>query len=169
MLYHVDKQSHPGRCRSCALKGNTKRLLAPYDPALFKSSIYRAWSNMKTRCTNTKIADYPRYGGRGITVCENWQTFAGFAEDMLSTYQEGLTLDRVDNNSGYSRENCRWVTARDQANNRRSNRLFTLNGQTATLEEWIRLRGLKSSTVRGRFYCLHWSIERSLEMQVCGE
>lgn len=137
-----------------------------YDRALFQTPIYRVWFNMKTRCSNRRITDYHRYGGRGISVCEKWQRFAGFFEDMGPTYQDGLTIERIDNDAGYTRENCRWATKREQANNRRSNRWFTIDGETKTLEQWIRTVGLNSSLVRSRFYMLKWPIEKALGLEV---
>jgi len=136
-----------------------------YDPALYQSPIYRAWSNMKTRCYNESVPCFARYGARGITVCDEWQTFAGFLSDMGPSYRQGLTLDRRDNNKGYSTDNCRWVDRTVQANNRRSNRLVCIDGETKTLEQWIMARGLKSSTVRQRIYGLKWTVERSLELE----
>lgn len=117
------------------------------------SKFYRAWVNMKTRCTNPRVKYYERYGGRGIKVCEKWKTFDGFIDDMLLTYKDNLTLDRIDNNGDYSKNNCRWVTQKIQANNRKSNRLVTYKGITKTLTQWIDSLGLKSSTVRQRYYC----------------
>jgi hypothetical protein len=93
-------------------------------------------------------------------------SFAGFYEDMGPTFKAGLTIDRIDNNKGYSKENCRWVNRMVQANNRRSNRLICIRGETNTLEQWIRIMNLKSSTVRQRFYGLNWSIERALGLEV---
>jgi hypothetical protein len=138
-----------------------------YDAALYQSPIYRVWSNMKNRCYNRRQQiDFQRYGGRGITVCHKWQKFSGFFEDMADTYRNGLTLERIDNNSGYSKQNCRWASRIEQANNRRSNRSFVIGGVTRTMAEWIRLSSLKPSTVRQRFYGRNWPIERALG-EVC--
>lgn len=126
------------------------------------SSFYRAWVNMKTRCTNPKDKNFSRYGQRGINYDDKWKTFDGFIEDMYDTYRRGLTLDRIDNNKGYSKENCRWATMRTQSNNRRSNKLITINNVTKTLEQWVRVSNLKSSTVRQRLYVYKWSAEQAL-------
>ena len=79
---------------------------------------YRAWNNMLNRCTNPNVKSFPDYGGRGITICERWLKFENFLEDMGPS-PEGLSIDRLDNDIGYSKENCAWRTSLDQARNRR--------------------------------------------------
>lgn len=138
-----------------------------YDSALYQTAIYKAWSNMKTRCRNSKIRDFSRYGGRGISICKKWDSFAGFYSDMGKSHRHGTTLERIDNNKGYSKVNCRWDSKKAQANNRRSNRFFRIDGETKTLSQWIEKSGQKSSTVRQRFYVLKWPILRALGMEVC--
>lgn len=137
-----------------------------YDKALYNTAMYRSWRSMKSRCNNPKVPEYGNYGGRGITVCEKWRTFAGFLEDMSSTHQEGLSLDRIDNEKGYSKENCRWATRTQQSNNRRTNRQLTLNGITKTLTQWIVESGQKPSTVRQRYYGYKWPLQKALGMEV---
>jgi hypothetical protein len=133
-----------------------------YDRALFQGPIYRTWFNMKTRCRNTRTADFGRYGGRGIVFCDKWDRFAGFYEDMGASYQPGLTLERIDNNRGYSKDNCRWATRTEQANNRRSSHFITFNGETKTLAQWARSLGIKRSTLGARLTTYHWPIEKAL-------
>lgn len=88
-------------------------------PISVNHSVYQAWENMKTRCRNPKSTQWIWYGARGIDFYERWDIFENFYEDMFGTWKEGLTLDRRDNELGYSKENCRWVTWEVQANNRR--------------------------------------------------
>lgn len=125
---------------------------------------YNAWVNMKARCDNANKPDYHRYGGRGITYEPRWQTFGEFFDDMHASYKPGLSLDRIENSKPYSKENCRWATRYQQANNTRRNRLFTIDGITKTFSEWVRISGIKSSTARQRYYVYGWSIKRALGM-----
>lgn len=79
---------------------------------------YVAWTNMKTRCNNPNSTQYKWYGGRGITICKEWDDFEVFYNEMFPTWQIGLELDRRDNNSGYCSANCRWVTHAENCQNR---------------------------------------------------
>ncbi|MCK8648854.1 hypothetical protein M1M06_07325 [Ralstonia insidiosa] len=110
---------------------------------------YRIWAQMKGRCTNPNNTSYPRYGGRGITVCERWMTYEGFLADMGHP-PAGTTLDRIDNSLGYSPENCRWATWTQQQRNKRSNVFITHAGETLCIAEWAEKSGITSSTLRKR-------------------
>jgi len=121
--------------------------------------IYNSWDNMKQRCLNENRADFPNYGGRGITICDEWiNSFERFRDDMLPTYEAGLTLDRIDVNGNYCKENCRWATKKEQSVNTRRNRHITFNGLTKTLTEWGVFFGIKRSTLSQRFYVYKWDL-----------
>lgn len=98
--------------------------------------VNRIYRNMKKRCDNPNCPDYHNYGGRGIKYCKEWSTFEGFWEDMKEGYSDKLTLDRIDNDKGYSKENCRWVTRKIQARNTRANRYIEYKGQRKTVADW---------------------------------
>ena len=89
-----------------------------------KSSIHNIWTSMKNRCLNKNVLNYKNYGGRGITICNRWLSFQNFFNDM-GDKPNGLSLDRINNDKGYSKENCRWTTIKKQNNNRRTNVFLT--------------------------------------------
>jgi hypothetical protein len=105
---------------------------------------------MKNRCMNRKCKEYNRYGGRGITLCERWNKFELFYEDM-GIRPNGLSLDRIDNNKGYCKENCRWATREEQNRNKRNNTFLTIGDRTMTIAEWAKQEGSVSfSTIWAR-------------------
>lgn len=125
--------------------------------------LYRIWANMRTRCNNPNFARYADYGGRGIKVCEEWGTFEPFREWAVSNgYKENLTLDRIDNDGGYCSENCRWVTQREQCNNKRNNHTLTYNGETLTISEWAQRLNMNYFSLHDRITKLGWSAEKAL-------
>ncbi len=127
--------------------------------------IRNIWYSMKERVLNPAHISYPRYGARGVTVCERWMDLENFYADVVDGCAPGLSLDRIDNAGDYCPENVKWSTRKEQANNRRSSRLFTINGETKTLAQWIDTAPVKSSLVRQRFYVLGWPIEQALEIR----
>lgn len=127
-----------------------------------KTKFYRTWWSMKQRCNDSNYRGFYLYGGRGIKVSSEWSSFKNFYNDMFSTYKNELTLDRIDNDKGYSKENCRWATPKEQANNRRSNKLITSFGITLTLAQWAERTGIKYKTIWQRINAYHWSYEKAL-------
>jgi len=124
---------------------------------------YRIWTNMKDRCTNPNNKAYHRYGGRGITVCERWLKFDNFLADMGQPI-ENLTLDRIDNNKGYSPRNCKWSTCMEQARNRHTTIVLTAFGETKSLMEWIddeRCNAKRDAIVQ-RIRTLGWGTEKAI-------
>lgn len=117
---------------------------------------------MIQRCGNPNSKRYADYGGRGITVCERWKSFAGFAEDMGPTFSPELSLDRIDNDGNYEPGNCRWATVVEQARNKRNSHRVTFLGQTKTIAEWSELLGLHYDTVHTRLGKQGWPVERAL-------
>lgn len=124
---------------------------------MHETPIYMVWESMIQRCYNVNFHQYKDYGGRGITVCDKWKTFEGFYEDM-GDRPEGMTLERLDNSKCYCKENCKWATRKEQANNRRTNKLITYNNKTQTLAQWVDELGLNYDTVKRRLY-RNWTVE----------
>jgi len=130
----------------------------------YKDRAYGVWQAMRDRCNNPQRSDYPRYGGRGITVCKRWEKFENFFEDM-GTPPAGLTLDRVDNNAGYSPENCRWASRKQQTYNSSHMHYITLAGCTKHLAAWCKDFELKEGTYHSRRR-RGWDIEAALTTPV---
>lgn len=123
---------------------------------------YVCWFSMKARCYNPRTINYADYGGRGITVCQRWrESFANFLADMGQRPADGMELDRKDNNGNYTPANCRWVTAKVNARNRRSNRMLTYRGETHTMAEWAEIAGLPQRILKARMK-LGWSVEEAI-------
>lgn len=125
-----------------------------------KHKIYGVWANMKERCDNKNYYCYHNYGGRGIKYDLRWKDFKAFCDDMLSGWQEGLTLDRENNDGNYEASNCRWVTQQIQGNNKRSNHYITYKGKTQSLADWAREMGLKHNTLWHRVAVYKWPIDK---------
>lgn len=125
--------------------------------------IHRIWANMKTRCTNANIKAYKDYGGRGITVCDEWlNSFESFYKWSIENgYSDNLTLDRIDADGNYCPENCRWATMKEQQRNRTNNRRITYNGETHTVADWSIITGIHRATINSRLKS-GWTIEKTL-------
>lgn len=127
---------------------------------------YRAWQLMRLRCHDPKHAAYPRYGGRGITVCDRWRDDpAAFLADMGPKPTRAHELDRRDNDGPYSPENCRWATRKENDRNRRSNRMVDYNGERRALAEWCERLNLPRDTVRKRLEA-GWPVAEALQTPV---
>lgn len=123
--------------------------------------IYSVWKAMKNRCYRKSHAEYDRYGGRGITVCDEWKNdFTAFKDWAYSSgYKEDLEIDRIDNNRGYCPENCRWVTKKQNANNRSSNLHVYFRGELRTISEIAEMVNLPYWTIYQRVTKLKWKGE----------
>lgn len=155
-----------GNTKSCGcLKVDAARVKGKSSAThgMFGTREYATWSAMLGRCSNPKHSAWPDYGGRGITVCTAWLKFDNFYADM-GARPSGKSLDRVDNSGNYEPRNCRWATKKEQARNRRGNRLVEFNGTTATLAETAARVGLPVSTVRDRLNA-GWPTEVALTKQ----
>jgi hypothetical protein len=117
------------------------------------TNLYKVWATMVMRCTNPAVAAYINYGGRGISVCAEWRNFEPFCDWALANgYKRGLTIDRIDNDSGYRPDNCRWATRKQNANNKRSNRFLEHAGKRMTVAQWADLLNIPISCINRRLH-----------------
>lgn len=130
------------------------------NSATFRTRTYNTWAKMIARCTNPNQAGWEHYGGRGITVCNEWRRFEAFFADM-GERPEGKSLDRIDVNGNYEKSNCRWATQSEQMSNTRHNRWITYQGEAYTLSALARKFGLGTKTLEGRLN-RGWAIERAV-------
>ena len=128
--------------------------------------LYRIYLNMKQRCYNQKCESYKDYGGRGITICKEWLSdFSTFQKWSLENgYKKELTIDRIDNDGGYSPNNCRWTTRKEQNNNNRHCVLLTYNGETHNIQQWSEITGLPRGIITKR-YKSGWDVKRIFETE----
>lgn len=122
---------------------------------------------MKSRCYNKNNPDYQYYGGKGITICDEWlksrQAFENWA--YSHGYKDELTIDRIDGNKGYSPENCHFITLEEQQRNKSNNYNITHGGKTQTLSEWAREYGIQRETLRSRIEKLGYSFEEAVRKE----
>lgn len=131
-----------GHTKSCGCLNNEKIRMVNYKNGLSGTKLHYAYCNMCNRCNREDNCEYSDYGGRGIKVCDEWlgeNGFVNFADwSLLHGYKEGLTIDRINNNKGYSPDNCRWVDRYVQANNKRNTRYLKINGEVDTVANLAR-------------------------------
>ena len=153
-----------GKTKSCGcLRKETAKPPIIVKHGMSYSRLYKVWKDMKGRCYKPTSKRFSAYGARGIKVCDEWLSFENFYKWSLSNgYSDDLTIDRINNDGNYEPSNCRWVTMKTQANNRRTNHLLTYKGETHTLKEWAEITGINYNTLVGRINRLGWSIEKTL-------
>lgn len=119
---------------------------------MIRHPVYKAWSNMKNRCLNPKSYHYKNYGARGITICDRWLDSSNFINDMLPTWEKGLSIDRINNNGNYEPSNCHWVNQTLQLLNRRIN-LKSKSGYRGV--RWYQSKNKWRAQVTSNFKCYH--------------
>ncbi len=153
-----------GKIKSCGCQRGTHRMTG--------TKFYRCWNGFKQRCDNQNNVEYPNYGGRGITYQKEWVDFTNFYNDMYESYlnhvqiygEKETTLDRIDVDKGYSKDNCRWLTNKEQSNNKRDNTYIEINDEKKTLAEWCRYYNVDYNKAR-RIYVKNKSIEEAFELK----
>jgi len=151
-----------GNTKSCGCIHSEQLAARNFKHGKVNSPIYGVWATMKDRCANPSNRSYKNYGGRGIKVSESWMDFNNFHNDMISTYLKGLSLERVDDNGNYCKENCIWADSFTQANNTRRNNIVTYKGITDTLSNLSKAFGFDYVVVQSRLY-KGWDVDRAIE------
>lgn len=130
----------------------------------YETRLYRIWAGIKTRIFNENSKDFTGYGAKGINLCDEWaNSFEEFKNWAMSNgYADNLTIDRIDNDKGYSPDNCRWIKNSEQSANRKSNHYITYNGQTKTISEWAKILNIERAALSRRLNKLGWSVEKAL-------
>ena len=148
-------------CGCLSRERNTKH-------GMTNTRLHRVWRSLRERCNNPRSRDYPKYGGRGIKVCNRWNDFENFAADMGERPSDRLSIDRINNHGHYEPGNCRWATTKQQLRNTRQNRLLTFCGETRPLIEWSEITGVAVERLRSRIK-RGWPVERAfINRSFCG-
>jgi hypothetical protein len=129
---------------------------------LTKTPTYAAWEAMRSRCHKKNYAAYPRYGGRGIQIDPRWHDYPSFLTDMGAKPSREHSLDRIDNEGNYSKDNCRWATREEQANNTSRNKKFMFNNQLLSIAQISRATGISDSTLWNRLLRQGLSVEAAV-------
>lgn len=150
-------------CYNCSIKKRPQ-----YKHGKTNTRLFKIWQGMKQRCNCETCDAFKWYGGRGITICEEWKDFENFYQwAMNNGYKAELSLDRIDVNGNYEPINCRWATDKQQMNNMRTNRLITYNGETHTLSQWAEKIGVEDYILDNRLNKYNWTIEKTLTTPKC--
>lgn len=163
------------KTKSCGCYHKEKVISMNTTHGMSNTRLHKIWFGMKARCFNENNEKYENYGGRGITICPEWIGENGFYNFAKWAYDNGYdenaergeyTIERKDNNKGYSPENCRWATYKEQANNKRNSKRIEYNGEIHTLSEWSDILEKDYSTIWKRIKKLGWSVEKAFETPI---
>lgn len=154
----INRDEESEGCGVNPIHGHAQRLYGKTSPE------YHSWLHMRARCLNHRSPAFPRYGGRGIQICERWSSFELFLEDM-GPRPADTTLDRIDNNGNYEPGNCRWGSRTQQANNTSRTRFIEFMDERLSVRDWSDRTGLKVATIHTRLR-FGWTPERILSEPV---
>lgn len=165
-----------GHAKSCGCYGQEQSIeamrLSKITHGMSDTRLYKIFRGMRYRCEGKNCPCYERYGGRGITV--EWESFEQFQDDMEDSYNEHIkqngaentSINRIDNDGNYNKENCEWSTNKFQARNRRTSRVLNFNGENRTLAEWSEATGLSRNVIESRIDRYGWTTEKALTQKV---
>lgn len=146
VCHKVGVHLNNGEAKSCGcykLEKATKHGMAD-------TPLHNIWKGMNSRCNTPSSKNYKSYGGRGIKICPEWEDFINFFNDMKDGYRKGLSLERKKVNEGYSKDNCRWATSKEQSRNKTNSFYIDLNGEIKTLSEWEEISGTHRTNIQFR-------------------
>lgn len=157
-----------GNTKSCGCFSDYTRSVTHKTHGKTNTRIYRIYRNMLCRCLNKNREAYKNYGGRGITVCDDWLGKDGFYNFSKWAYHNGysdcLTLDRTDNNLDYSPDNCKWSTRKEQSNNRRSNKVYQYKGEVLNIRQLSDKYKIPYETLRARLVKYGFTVEEAINV-----
>ncbi len=155
-----------GQTKSCGCINKSQCAKINYKHGLCNIPLYRVWIDIKSRCLNSRQKNYKHYGARGIKVCDEWKNdFLIFYKWSIENgYKEGLTIDRIDTNGNYEPINCRWISQKEQCNNKRNNCIVQYKDKSLTVKEWSEVLNIKYITLKKRLD-RGWNIEKALFTQ----
>ena len=169
----VTSELNRGNVRSCGCLSREISKKVNFKHGFKNTRLYRVWDSMKKRCYNPNSQGYKYYGGKGITICDEWKNnFKSFHDWAFANgYDENAeymkcTIDRIDTNGNYEPSNCRWVDVKSQERNRKNNIFITYKNETHCIGEWAEILGINYITLHQRIRKYNWSIERAFTTSV---
>lgn len=155
-----------GHTASCGCYHRDRMRECHFTHGMTRKPEYQAWNHMIQRCYNERTCNFNNYGGRGITVCVRWRkAFINFFNDMGLKPSPKHSIDRINNNKGYSPSNCRWSNCVQQAHNKRNTRHIFFKGETLCLKDWCRRLNIDYKNAHRRIFARGWSIERAFTVK----
>jgi len=152
------RNGHTKSCGCLFLEGNN------YKHGYTGTSEYIIWLDMKARCYNVNYPAYNLYGQRKITICDEWKNdFSAFLRDMGEKTSPKHSIERINTNGNYCKENCKWATSKEQANNKRNNHILEYNNEKLTMKQWSEKLNINYDLIKQRINKLHWTTERALK------
>lgn len=158
-----------GNVKSCGCLNVDRTKEVNTKHGLTHTRLYNIWRGIRKRCFDPTVPEYQNYGGRGISVCQEWLEFINFANwAKANGYKDGLTIERINNDGNYEPTNCRWIPLAEQARNRRNSHFVSYSGETKTLAEWSNITGINPDTISARLKRYGWPVEKALTQPVRG-
>lgn len=149
----------------CLVKDKVKKMFTKHNNS--NTRLYKIWANIKSRCLNPKVNNYCNYGGRGIKICEEWLLYENFYKwANCNNYSDILQIDRIDVNGNYEPNNCRWVTPKEQSNNKRNNLIFEYKNKSQTLKKWAEDLKIDYMLLYNRIIRNKWTFEKAITVPI---